>query len=381
MGVLANNPAAVSSEKEWELADRPDAAFLWKLAIAAIAIRLIFLAATPLITHRSISDFMTWNDTLSYIQYAQKMDDRRIELSQWDQRVFPGYPAAIFLVHKLHISWLWSALGIALVSSPIAIVSSAALFRSKAVGLAMLFIPPEWFLASISGVSEPLMMALMLPGVLLHMRGRSLAGGILLGLAGTVRPMACFAVAGCMLVELIHRRWGRLLKVALPALAIVALAVVGVKLLLGSATQTVQSYNQASAGHWGGSMFSWPFSCLIVGPRLAHPHPAIHHFLHAWGSTVMVLLGCALLLKSRNSDLGPLSIPWLWGNTLFVLCVGGSVGFFCLPRYIIPALPPMFYAYRPWLCRWRWVWPVLAVGMAGAMYVMVHHFAITHQPL
>jgi hypothetical protein len=60
-----------------------------------------------------------------------------------------------------------------------------------------------------------------------------------------------------------------------------------------------------------------------------------------------------------------LAFTWLALNTLFVLCIGlgpGAWGFNHFPRFTIPALPALAYAWRRFLPASPWLYiPLIAV--------------------
>jgi hypothetical protein len=62
-----------------------------------------------------------------------------------------------------------------------------------------------------------------------------------------------------------------------------------------------------------------------------------------------------------NDPLLDLSLPWLWLNTAFALCVPTSWGLSQFGRFILVAFPPLIWAYRPWLPRRPLWWVVCAI--------------------
>jgi hypothetical protein len=193
----------------------------------------------------------------------------------------------------------------------------------------------------------------------------------LLGFAVLIRPMACFAIAGVMLMEMGSAIW-----IALFATTTFALGVIALQLWTGDALQGVHIYAN-HPGAYGGHMILWPFESLIVTP-FREPTSA-GRIVYTWIHVVITLAACWLATQrtaktqrredrreedietaNRRRDL--LSFPWLLGNTLFVLCIGSAWGFRHFPRFTIPAQPAMFWTFRRWLPSRRFWWILIVSG-------------------
>lgn len=81
-------------------------------------------------------------------------------------------------------------------------------------------------------------------------------------------------------------------------------------------------------------------------------HVPVWKIVYIWMHVFITVGGCLLLarqaldVKEPDRNLALLGAPWLVGNTLFVFTVGQSWGFHEFHRYILPALPPLLWAYR-----------------------------------
>src|SRR5206468_1683361 len=119
-------------------------------------------------------------------------------LSAFDRRVFVGYPGIIAAISVLGLSLPTASLIVNWLCAGLAASLSALLYRDARVGWVLVFFPPSFLTYSTLAMTEATLLAFTLGGLLLTRRGRWLAGGILLGYAGLVRPVACFAVLGLM---------------------------------------------------------------------------------------------------------------------------------------------------------------------------------------
>jgi len=177
----------------------------WDLAwigLAAVGLRvgLIFLCLT--VFEMNFQRFMAERDGASFMAYARMLLGQDVQLAEYDYRVFPGYPALLAAGSLTGASMPAVALAINLVSVGLAAVFAAMLFQNKWIGWAMAVLTPSYLMFSSHAMGEPANLALMLGGLLLAVQARGwtavIIGGALLGYAGLIRPVACFAVAGFM---------------------------------------------------------------------------------------------------------------------------------------------------------------------------------------
>jgi hypothetical protein len=213
--------------------------------------------------------------------------------------------------------------------------------------------------------TEGPMLAFSTLGLLCATRGRPIAGGLLLGIAGVYRPMACFAVLGYACYALSRREYRRAVVVPLLAALVVAAAVLALKHLWGDPLKGARAYaNDPTA--YGGELLTWPFKSLLLTPL--HQHVARPKLLLVYAHVLLVAVACVLLIRrtidpARRAPLDLLSLPWLLANTAFVLCVGNVWGFHAFPRFITPAAPAMFHALRSYLPKCRCTW--ICIGIAS----------------
>ena len=190
------------------------------------------------------------------------------DLTAAHARVFPGYPAIVAVAHViLRTPLAGTALAVDWASAAAAAGLSARLFRDVRVGLAVATLVPHYLMNSTMAMSEAPLLALTVAGLLLADR-RPLVGGLVLGSAGLVRPMACFAVAGA-----VARRPRRAAVVAVAAAAVVVAGGVALHVWRGDALANV--HGQAGYAYHG-RLFDWPFRSLVTdadpAARVPRPH-------------------------------------------------------------------------------------------------------------
>jgi hypothetical protein len=342
---------------------------LWLLALIAVAVRAAYVLVSTRLRGISISDYAFYGDGWEVVAYARWIAGQGPVPPVGATRFLPGLPATLALFLRAGIPLTLASLAFQWLCAALFTTATAALYRDWRVGLATaLLIPDVLLITGGLNSTEAPMLAFATLGVLCAVRGRPVPAGVLLGLAGAYRPMACFAVLGYFCYAASRRQWGRAAIVAVLSAGVVGIAVLGMKLLFGDPLRAARVYATTPAG-FNGRMFEWPLKSLLFTPFYYPVRPA--KIVLVWAHVVVLFVACGLLIRraasaDRRAPLDLLSLPWLLGNTLFVLCIGGIWGFQGLPRYIAAGVPPMFDALRQWLPRrWGW-WAVLG----GASFVV-----------
>ena len=369
-----------SSASRWHSAEpvavdhSPTRADLVGVAVIAVVIRVILCTAAVHIRGWSLFHFATLRDGDSYVRMARALLGDSSGVSLIDRRVFIGYPALIAALGALGVPLHLAALGLNWASAAVSACLTAVLFRDRRLGWAMATLTPSYLLYSTMGMSESTLLAFTLAGLVLVRRRQDVGGGILLGAAGLIRPMACFAALGA-LFEKSREGWRSLRRVAVAAASALGAGVVAYQLWSGDALQNVQIYATDQRAY-AGQLFAWPFESLIMTPIRADV--ALWQVVHIWTYVGLTLLACGILGRdlARSRSRSPaelrdlrLSAPWLIGNTLFTLCVGHIWGFYQFHRFILVALPPLLWVFRRYYPK-RWTgW--LLIGAASAAVALV----------
>ena len=370
------------------------------IAILAIAVRAALVAATCIYTGWSLTDVANLHDGPSYLRVAAGMLDRTAMVAHLDRRVFIGYPALIAVAGLARVPLPIAALAISWLASAIVATTAACLFAERRIGWALVFFPPSFLIFSSLAMSEASMLALIGLGLywIIH-REWYAAGALALGLAGLIRPVACFAVLGVLAVLVyrwlrersevrrIHKlrpffatTMGReqlraAILVSLISGGVVAAGFWALHAWRGDALEGVKIY-ASSPDTFAGQVLSWPFASLVMTPLdTAVP---LWKVGYVWSYVLFVLVGCLLaarrLWSTRRSeafDLSLLAGVWLFSNTGFVLCTGSVWGFHYFDRHILAAVPALLWAYTDVYPR-RWpLWLVL-----GALFSVQGFFAL-----
>lgn len=359
---------------------------LWRdaavIALAATLVRICIALLSSARAHQPVWLYAYWGDGPSYVAQARAMCGDASTLTDFDRRVFPGFAALIAIVHTLtHATFEYAALIIPWICSGIAAGAGTLLFRDRRIGWAMAFLIPHYLTYSSMPMSEAPLLAFMMCGMLIAQRGcvpSSILGGVLLGCAGMIRPVAAFAVIGFFAYDVYRRRVAVGFVFGIAAAVTLGFLVALHQHWSGDALHGVHVYATNKAAYGDDKMFTWPFHSLLATPhRPDLPDLKKGKIAYIWIHVVLVLIGCGLIVrqaivstKSRGGEasLDLLCVPWLLLNTLFVLCVGSKWGFFAFPRFTIPAMPAAFWAYRRILPKRWWVWGlILAASLVIAI--------------
>jgi hypothetical protein len=340
--------------------------------LAGAALRLLLAIAAMQHYHLTLARLAYFSDGGSYTAYARAIAREPGPFSPFDGRVFPGYPVVIAGVHLLGIPLPAAALVISWVCSGLAAMLSAVLCRDRRVGWGMVFLIPHYLLYSTLAMNEALLLAVSVAGLVAATRGRSaVAGGLLLGFAGLVRPNACFAVAGFLFYAAGQKRWRDAGIVAFLSATVVLAGMLVLKHFAGDALQNLHQYSSA----YDGQLLTWPFRSLIMTP--IREHVAISKTIYIW-LHVLVIVPATIwagfrFFRSQATSMDRLFAPWLVGNTAFVLCTGNRWGFDAFHRFSCWALPALLWTLRPILPK-HWFWSLIAViSFALAFYGIAHN--------
>lgn len=373
------SPADPADPNTW----RPRWRALAALALAALAIRLLFMIAGCLVFDLTPEQYANRGDGISYIRYARFIASQPTEFTAYDTRVFPGYPLLIAPLSLMGMPTWLAALALNMAAGTTAAVLSAAVFRDLRVGWLMAFFTPVFVAASSIVGNESPMLAFTLAGLLVARRAGITAagvGGLLVGLGGVQRPMACFALLGWMVVLFRRRQFGAALVMGVAAAAVVGATLAGVQYWFGDALHGVRFY-ATSDQSYAGELLTWPMKSLIFTPF--YQPVQMFKIPYIWAHVLLTFAGIALLAWQIRAGWGDdrrlLAVIWLSLNTLYVLMIGSDWGFHALPRFLIPGLPPLFYAISTVLppLKNRLALAIWVVAVAASFAVGLYHVRAT----
>jgi hypothetical protein len=362
---------------------------IW-MGVAAIALRGLVVLLSAVIYHKQFTWFVNISDGPSFIAYARAMLGEANVLTDYDRRVFIGYPLLIAGAHFLGVPLAWGAYGISWISAGAAAVLAAVLTRSRRLGWAMVCLTPHYVLYSSIAMTESPLLAFDLAGIALALRAIDdrlperdhrqwllpLLGGLVLGFAGVIRPFACFAIGGLIIHAILRRKWMAASIVAVISAGVFGGALLGLKLVTGNAFIGVKAYKSRPQGYPDG-LFTYPFQSLISQTFHGGVNPL--KAIYIWLYVLVNLTALALLARQWFKEHNPnrktdLYFIWLAGNTAVLLCVGGVWGFHAYHRYSAWALPAELVCFIPILPRRAWIWIlVAAVSVAIAVSSMMRN--------
>jgi hypothetical protein len=395
---------------------------LLAIGSSALLLRLLVFLIITLALGHSFQSYIDAGDGISYQAYARHILGEPTAFTDYDARLFPGYPiliAATHLITRLPIPA--AALAVTWISAALAAVFSALLFRDHRVGWAMVMFIPHWPINSSLIMGEAPLLALATAGLLCGFANWRITAGFLLGMSALVRPVALFPLLGLLAARLITRNHRDALLTTLAAGLVAALGLAYVHHLTGNTLQSLYAYTTLPSAY-GGHLFAWPFQALIETP--IHAHASIARITYIYAHVLLVLSSCILIVSritrkpiepprrqdtetgKRNpidlnspsdlrvsasprlslSSVNPVDIAaliWLLANFSFTICIGSGPfgwGFYHFPRFTIPGTPAIFYVFRRALPSAQWIWLILTMVMLAATVLGVHNALITPPP-
>ncbi|HEX2060842.1 MAG TPA: hypothetical protein VHK90_08870 [Thermoanaerobaculia bacterium] len=330
------------------------------LMTAAVAVRLLAATIAIAATDMQPNDLARLRDGPAYLAYVTAIRggaEGFAQLAEYDRRVFAGYPLLLALIGADRLPLLAIALNWLAAAGAAALAWR--LYDDVRVGWAMAVLTPSYLLYSTTVMSEAVVVLAGVAAVLLMTRARGVPAGVALGFAAVARPLALSFGAACLAVRSWRSR--TFLSAAIVALLCVAAAGAWLWWWSGSLASGIDVYRSDTRAYGGNAIFTWPFASLI-GVPLRESVP-LWKIAYIWAHVAVVLAGLVLLLRERPRD--RTSLAWLATNTAIAVSIGGIWGFHEFHRFLIPALPPLFYAWRNLLPRHRGIW--IAIGIASAV--------------
>jgi hypothetical protein len=313
----------------------------------------------------SVRGYAEMADGISYMSMARVLAGYSpASITEYDHRVFPGLPGLLSLAVLLRMPLEWAALGLSWSCSGLSAVFSAMLCKDRRMGWAVATLTPQWVMNGSMIMSEALMLALMLGGLLLARSNWGVAGGLVAGAAGLTRPMTGFAVIAQQFSDYRSGHQRRALMFGAAAALTVVAGVAIVQWRTGDALEGARLYATHPRAY-AGQLLDWPFHAFLV--TAFWTDMVFTRFLYVMIHLPLVLFACIRLATrwrraiERDDSLLAMMTLWLLGNTLFVACIGSRFAFHIYPRFILAALPPLLWAYLPELPRTRFGWMLCAI--------------------
>jgi hypothetical protein len=321
-----------------------------------VAVSFAVMWGTIFLLHRSAALVFQYGDNGAYLDVAKTIlhwDFRNLHVQH-----FMGYPYAIATASLLfHISPALALWLIAVISSFFSVWLTARLF-GMVVAQYFAFTNFAWIQLSFIGGSEPLAMALGLGAMLAFRRNRVVLSALLASLSVIVRPLMIFALVG---IGVYRKQWTALLAALGIGLGIGVLYVLPLAHYAGDPfltvhTYTTRDYGAAKVVGPHGHLFGWPFHGIVAG-TIAYPAPWTNLVLSFFW-IALVLVGIAMMFSRRFRSYANEHVAEVIFCGLYLLAVfsydyliWARSNFF---RFVIPALPFVFFALLPFLPKRRW---------------------------
>ena len=327
------------------------------LVLLAAGARLVVIAISLHVSGASLATYASIHDGREYQAIARSLDSfEKLEaLARHNQRLFPGYPAAI----RLAATALEMPLA-ALVVSVVCAVGATLLFHRLCgdFWLAAYFavFTPSWLLFSAVAMSEGLFLLLALWVFSRWRSGSHRVAGFLAGILTLTRPIGAVFYGALWLVGFWRGDKKTMAQAGLLFLAAPVAWLVLAGFVWSDPLRQINVYVEADYRPPFLSLFGNLFSS---GYSLAKR--GLVAFTLVTNLAALVILAREAIETRTDEALGWLA--WLASISLFLLALPSSWAFDCLDRFYLAALPPMLIGLR-WLAPGRW-WGVALAALVS----------------
>ena len=292
------------------------------------------------------------------------------------RRVFFGFPLAIFGVSAIPLINDFTALVIASMLS--SLVSVFLCHRLWGGWVACLFaiLNWDWIQRSVVGGNEPMFMALLLGGFYFYRKKNIPIAIVLSALSVTVRPMGVFALLAIGFHLILKKEYRNLAVSVLIGGAIGLSYASLVYFAYGDFLANLVGYRDYDNGH--NPALKMPFVSLYEG-FLESKTPMLNQIkIFSWIG--LTIVGVFAILKNQVINVSQRSYPaeyfFLVLYLGFIITYSSPSWFWEIyPRYIIPILPILYFAFIPWIYKNKLViWSISVVSsiLAGASSISVY---------
>jgi hypothetical protein len=325
--------------------------FALTLFAAVLVTRLVTITIAMHYSERPGRELWLMRDGRTFHLYANAIAGGRGGFNarpEYERRAFPGYP--LFLVATLAYRAPLIGIVFNILAAALTAWLAYRLYGDPRVGWAMAVLTPSYVLYSSTLMSEAVVLLTGIGALLCARRERHAAAGALLGFAAIARPLSL--PFGLAYLAARPRAKG-----VLVAAMVIAATILWLWWWSGSPLPGMNVYAHDPRAYGNDHIFNWPFASLVRVPL--QTHVAAWKVAYVWAHVAIVFGGIALLFCERKDN--AMSLTWLASNTALAVCIGGSWGVHEFHRFIIPALPPLFYAYRNVLPRRTLAWIAIAI--------------------
>jgi hypothetical protein len=304
-----------------------------------------------------------WQDNPTYVDAATAIGHWNIAgIHTWQ---FWGLPyAMVAFAFVTRTPFLTALLALSVIASIVVLVMTQRLWGGW-VAVCLAVFSRDWMERSLLGGAEPLFLALVFGSFLAVRRERWLLASLLASLSTLVRPLGIFALAGIGLVLLFRKQYKTLAAAFLIGIGIAALYIAPQRIYMGNSLANVKAYGQEDGS--GGRPLTYPFAALIRPPTIAAsvsgPEDVIAgkttrlSFARSILWIGITVLGIGAMLYNPDFKTYARTRPVESIFCVLYLCLlftyNSPWARMAFPRYVIPVLPFVFLALKPWLPKDR----------------------------
>lgn len=325
--------------------------FALNILIFAIIPRVALIILTLFIFKPTFSEYVLARDGKGYLNLSSAFASWNFStVDYYDVRLFPGYPIIISLFGKI-IGFGTSAIFVSLLCTFISCYLYFIIFKDKKTAMFFFFLPPAWFLNTSLVGTEALSMAVILGSLYFFVSGRYKSALTIAVFGIIVKPVILFLFIIYLFLLIKDRHYKTALYGSSLFIVLCICYFIFYKMAFKEMFINYNEYKRA-LDYSGKKIFSFPyldiFTNILYSYRLPYQVPLWKkiYILSNVIFFVIALFFVIRLFKVQRDRLSTITLLWCFIIFFFAGSIGGWSGFHCYDRYILPAVPFLFYSTK-----------------------------------
>lgn len=325
--------------------------FALNILIFAIIPRVFLIILTLFIFKPTFSEYVLARDGKGYLNLLSAFASWNFStVDSYDARLFPGYPIIISLFGKF-IGFGMSAIFVSLLCTFISCYLYFIIFKDKNTAMFFFFLPPAWFLNTSLVGTEALSMAVILGSLYFFVSGRYKSALTIAVFGIIVKPVILFLFIIYLFLLIKDRHYKTALYGSSLFIVLCSCYFIFYKMAFKEMFINYNEYKR-TWDYSGEKIFSFPYLGIFKNILYSHRLP---YQVQLWKKMyilsnfiffVIALFFVIRLFKVQRDRLSTITLLWCFIIFFFAGSLGGWSGFHCYDRYILPAVPFLFYSTK-----------------------------------
>ncbi|MFH0731770.1 MAG: hypothetical protein V2A72_02475 [Candidatus Omnitrophota bacterium] len=355
---------------------------LFEVFFLAVLPRLLLIVVSLYVFKISFLQYTIARDGSGYIALSNAFSRFDIlDVKKFDTRLFPGYPFLMSISGKF-IDFGVSGVIISIICAFLACYLYFLIFKDKTTTRFFCLLPPAWLMNTTLVMTEGLSMALILGSLYLFFRNKHISALLIAAFGIIVKPVIVFLFAIYLLFLAKDKSYKKLIFGICLCLLLLYSYMVFCKYTFGDMLINYNIYRHAWS-YGSSKIFVLPYADIIKNIFVAG---SSFYKIELWKKTYIIfnilffITGLFFLIrmfKERRDRLSFFSLLWCIVIFIFAGSLGGWSGFHCYDRYILPAMPFLFYSMKDLFPKGNiTLFIAFIISIACSLAGNMHSFAI-----